>query len=129
MPDDLNSGAGGLLLIELSPEAGEVSGVVVNGKGDPVAGATVQLWPEGGDTARSVKSDPRGEFRIKSLPPGDYRAAAFQDLDDDVAQYPPFRAQFAAQSPAVKIEAKGRERIELKLIAREAIEAEAARLK
>ena len=126
---DVSSGAGGVLLIDISPDAGEVSGVVRNASGDPASGATVQVWPAGGDTARSVKAGPRGEFRVKSLPPGDYRVAAFQDLDDDLAQYAPFRVQFESRAAKVKIAEKARERVELSLIVREAIELEASKLK
>lgn len=121
---DLTSGAGGELLISVSPDAGEISGVVPN-----APGALVQVWPAGGDTARSVKTDARGEFRVHSLPPGDYRVAAFQDLDDDLAQYAPFRAQFEGAAARVKVSENGRERVELKLIGREAIAAEAAKLR
>ena len=89
----------------------------------------MQIWPAGGDSARSVKTDARGAFRVHSLPPGDYLAAAFQDLDDDLAQYAPFRAQFAGAAVKVKVEEKGRQRIELKPIGREAIAAETAKLR
>jgi hypothetical protein len=121
---DLSSGAGGELLILVAPDAGEISGVVPD-----MPGALVQIWPAGGDSARSVKTDARGAFRVHSLPPGDYFAAAFQDLDDDLAQYAPFRAQFAASAVKVKVEEKGRQRVELKLIGREAIAAETAKLR
>jgi protocatechuate 3,4-dioxygenase beta subunit len=120
---DLSSGEGGALFIEVSPNAGEVSGVIPDSRG-----AVVQIWPADGDTARSVKTDARGEFRFKSLPPGDYLVAAFQDLDDDLAQCPPFRRAFESQAAKVKIAEKGRERAEVKLIGRDAIAAEAARL-
>jgi protocatechuate 3,4-dioxygenase beta subunit len=120
---DLTSGAGGELLISVSPNAAEIFGVVPNGRG-----AIVQLWPTGGDSAKSVKADARGEFAFKSLPPGDYRIVAFQDLDDDLAQYPPFRAAFESQAAQLKVAEKAKERVEVKLIGRDAIAAEAARL-
>jgi protocatechuate 3,4-dioxygenase beta subunit len=119
---DLTSG-GGELLIAVSPDASEISGVVPNGRG-----ALVQLWPAGSDTAKTVKAGARGEFTFKSLPPGDYRIAAFQDLDDDLAQYPPFRAAFEPQAAKVKVAEKAHERVEVKLVEREAIAAEAAKL-
>jgi protocatechuate 3,4-dioxygenase beta subunit len=126
---DLTSGSGGLLLVEVSPDAGEVAGTVRSATGEPVAGATVQLWPAGGDTARTAKSGARGEFRFRSLPPADYRIAAWQDLDDDLAQYPPFRAAFAGDAAKAKVAEGARERVELKVIGRDAIAAEAAKLK
>jgi hypothetical protein len=91
-------------------------------------GALVQLWPADGDTAKSVKADARGAFRFHSLPPGDYCIVAFQELDDDLAQYAPFRAAFESQAVKVKVAGKARERVEVKLIGREAIAAEAAKL-
>ena len=89
---DLTSGAGGLLFIEVSPDAGEISGVVRNAKAtrprrDRPGLARRRRYGalrEIGCRAANSASD--------SLPPGDYRVAAFQDLDDDLAQYPPFRA-------------------------------------
>jgi protocatechuate 3,4-dioxygenase beta subunit len=121
---DLSAGAGGDLLILVSPDAGEISGVAPD-----APGALVQIWPAGGATARSVKTDARGEFRVHSLPPGEYYVAAFQDLDDDLAQYAPFRAQFESAAQKVTVAEKGRERVELKVIGREAIAAEAAKLR
>jgi protocatechuate 3,4-dioxygenase beta subunit len=121
---DLSSGAGGELVIEVSPNAGEVSGLVPN-----APGALVQIWPAGGDSAKSVKTDGVGAFRIHSLPPGDYLLVAFQHLDDDLAQYAPFRAAFESQAAKVTVGERGRERVELKLIEREAISAEAAKLR
>jgi protocatechuate 3,4-dioxygenase beta subunit len=126
---DLTSGASGDLQIEVSPDAGEVAGTVRNAAGDPAPGATVQIWPANGEGARTVKSGPRGEFRFHSLPPAEYRVAAWQDLDDDLAQYAPFRAAFAGDAAKVKVEEKARERIDVKLIGRDAIAAEAAKLK
>jgi hypothetical protein len=121
---DLTSGAGGELLILLSPDAGEISGVVPN-----APGALIQVWPAGGDTVRSLKADARGAFRFHSLPPGDYLVAAFQDLDDDLARYAPFRALFERAAAKVKVAEKSRERVELKLIVRDIIAAEAAKLR
>lgn len=121
---DLTSGAGGELLILVSPDGGEISGAIPN-----APGVLVQAWPAGGDTARAVKTDTRGAFRIHSLPPGEYRIAAFQDLDDDLARDPQFRARFEGAATTVKVAEKGRERVELKLIGREAVAAEAAKLR
>jgi uncharacterized protein (DUF2141 family) len=121
---DLTTGIGGELLILVSPDGAEISGVVPN-----APGALVQVWPAGTDSARSVRADAAGAFRVHSLAPGDYRLAAFQDLDDDLARDPQFRAQFENAAAKVKVEEKGRERIELNLISREAIAAEVAKLR
>jgi len=120
---DLTSGAGGELVIDVSPDGGEV-----NGKIDK-PGAVVQIWPSDGNTARSTRSGPHGEFRFDSLPPGDYRVIAWQDLDDDLAQYAPFRAAFTADASSVHVGERGHERVELRTIGLDAIAAEAAKLK
>ncbi len=125
---DLASGAGGRLEITLASDGGEVNGIARNAKGDPLPGALVQIWPEGGATARSVRADETGAFRFHSLPPAAYRVAAWEDLEDDLAAYPAFRARFQAQTAPVEIAPKAHERLEVTAISRAAAAAEAARL-
>jgi hypothetical protein len=120
---DLSSGAGGELVIDVSPEGGEVTGKVER------PGAIVQIWPAGGESAKSVRADAHGEFRFHSLAPGDYRVLAWEDLDDDLAQYAPFRARFETDAATVHVGERGHERVEPKLIGHDAIAAEAAKLK
>jgi protocatechuate 3,4-dioxygenase beta subunit len=125
---DLTSGAGGTLEVTLSPDAGEVTGTVHNAKGDPMPGALVQIWPAGGESVKSVKADDAGAFHFRSLPPADYRVAAWEDLDDDLADYPAFRARFESQAVGVSIAQRGHQQVEVKAIPREAAAAEAAKL-
>jgi uncharacterized protein (DUF2141 family) len=120
---DLSTGTGGDLIVEVSPDAAEIAGKVDK------PGAVVQVWPSDGATARSTRSGPHGEFRFDSLPPGDYRVLAWQDLDDDLAQYAPFRAAFAADASTVHVGERAHERVEPRTIALDAIAAEAAKLK
>lgn len=125
---DLTGGAGGRLEITLASDGGEVTGVARNAQGGPMPGALVQIWPAGGETARSVKADETGAFRFHNLPPAAYRVAAWEDLDDDLAAYPAFRARFQAQAMPVEITPKAHERVEVTAISRAAAAAEAARL-
>jgi protocatechuate 3,4-dioxygenase beta subunit len=125
---DLTSGAGGKLEITLSPDAGEVTGTVRNAKGDPMPGALVQIWPADGESAKSVKADDSGAFRFQSLPPADYRVAAWENLADDLAEYPAFRARFGSQVVPVTIAQRAHRQVEVKAIPREASAAEAAKL-
>jgi protocatechuate 3,4-dioxygenase beta subunit len=126
---DLTSGAGGTLEIAVSKDGGEVAGTVRDGNGDPARGATVQLWPAEGEGAKTVKSDESGGFRFRGLPPGGYRVAAWEDLDDDLAEYAPFRGLFADQAAKVSVAERGRESVDVKLIPRESVAAQAAKLK
>jgi protocatechuate 3,4-dioxygenase beta subunit len=126
---DLTSGAGGTLEIVASKDGGEVSGTVRDANGDPARGATVQLWPADGEGAKTVKSDENGGFHFIGLPPAAYRLAAFEDLDDDFAEYPPFRSLFTDQAAKVTIAERAHEKVELKLIPRESVAAEISKLK
>jgi len=125
---DLTSGAGGRLEITVASDGGEVAGTARNAKGDPLPGALVQIWPAGGEGARSVKADEAGTFRFRGLPPADYRVAAWEDLDDDLATYPAFRARFEEQAATVGVAARATRRVEVTAISRAAAAAEAARL-
>lgn len=126
---DLTSGAGGTLEITLSADGGEIAGTVRGADGKALPGALVQIWPAGGDSARSLKADENGAFRFRNLPPADYRVIAWEALDDDLAEYAPFRARFEAQATQVKVAERGSETVEVQAIARAASAAEAARLR
>jgi protocatechuate 3,4-dioxygenase beta subunit len=126
---DLTSGAAGTLEITLSGDGGEVAGAVRGADGKAMPGALVQVWPAGGESARSLKADENGAFRFRGLPPADYRVIAWEALDDDLAEYAPFRARFEAQATVVKVADRGRETVEVQAVARAASAAEAAKLR
>jgi protocatechuate 3,4-dioxygenase beta subunit len=126
---DLTSGTGGTLEIAVSKNGGEVRGTAKDGAGESARGATVQIWPADGEGARTVKTDERGVFLFRGLPPAEYRVAAWEDLNDDLAEYPPFRSLFADQSAKVTIAEGAHEAVDLRLIPREATAAQKAKLK
>jgi hypothetical protein len=128
--EDLNlaSGAGGLLEIVLSPDAAAVSGIVRGADGEAAAGATVQVCA-GDDTVKYVSANENGEYKVGGLPPGDYRILAWEEVEPGLSLDASFRARFEAQMAAVKLEERAHSTVEVKVIAREAIEAEAAKLK
>jgi hypothetical protein len=79
---------------------GVLTGRVVDEAGEGVTGAWVQLMkPQSGSASRAVGNipgagtDDRGEFRVHSIPPGDYvlsvafQENAFGDSPDDPLQY------------------------------------------
>jgi len=125
---NLSSGVGGTLEVLLSPGAAAISGVVRGAGGEAAAGATVQVCL-GDDTVKYVRSDENGEYTVGGLAPGDYRVLAWEEVDAGLALDPAFRARFDAQTASVKAAAAGHSSAEVKLIAREAIESEAAKLK
>ncbi len=126
---DLTSGAGGTLEITLSADGGEIAGTVHGADGKALPGALVQVWPAGGESARSLKADENGAFRFRGLRPADYRVIAWEALDDDLAEYAPFRARFETQATLVTVAERASETVEVQAVARAASAAEAARLR
>jgi hypothetical protein len=84
--------------IELTNRPPELSGVVVNTRGEVLTNATVVVFPEDRDrwifesrlitTVRPSAQD--GRFRLRTLPPGRYLAAAVEQLQPATQQDPAF---------------------------------------
>ena len=83
----------------------------------------------GDDTVKYVSANENGEYKVGGLPPGDYRILAWEEVDPGLSLDASFRARFEAQIAAVKLEERAHSTVEVKVIPREAIEAEAAKLK
>jgi protocatechuate 3,4-dioxygenase beta subunit len=133
-PFDLTGGSGGTVTIVLSPNAGDIGGIVHGADGMPRAGAMVTLWTPGApvdgvtDLTRSLYTDANGQFKFASLPPGEYRLAAWEQYDPGLTLAPDFRIEFEDKAATVKLEESAHANIEAPLIARDAIEAAAAKL-
>jgi protocatechuate 3,4-dioxygenase beta subunit len=131
---DLTGGSGGMLNVVLSPNAGDVSGIVHNPDGTPLASVQVTLWTPGvpaegaTDFTRTSVTDANGQFKFANLPPGEYRIAAWEQIDPGLGVVPDFRIKFESKAAAVKLEENAHENTEAPLIGRDAIEAEAAKL-
>ena len=118
---DLSSaGAGnGILEIVLAPNAATISGIVRNLKGEPVPGAIVTAWTDDQSPPfTATRSD--GSFEIKNLAPGDVQVSC---SEEDVFDDPAFRKLFEKQIAKVTLKEGSRERVEITLITKEAIEA------
>lgn len=125
---DLTSGADTTLEIVLTPHAAAVSGTVRNEKGDPVQ-ATLTAWRPGEslvllpDTFRA-----NGAFELK-LAPGDYHILAWEKIDPDLAGDPDFRKKFESLAAKVTLRDDSRENLDLKVVTREIMETEAAKVR
>lgn len=124
---DLISG-GGSLDILLSPNVATVSGVVHNDDDKPATGVQVQIFL-GDEFIRSDSTDQNGAFRFTSLGPGDYRVFAFEDIQSGLSSEKVFRKAFESTAALVKLEENSRESVELKVISKEAINAEAEKIR
>lgn len=125
---DLTSAAGGDLEIVISPNAADISGVVRNENGETLAGVSVQAFA-GNELKKSASTDQNGAFHFTSLAPGDYRVYAWEDIDPGMSQDADFRKNFDSKAAAVKLEEKGHQSLEVKLISKDAIDAEAVKIR
>jgi hypothetical protein len=122
---DLTSGHGGEMQIMVSLNAAEVSGVVRDEKGDTVSAVVVQLFDETRILAATL-TDQSGAFELKNLAPGEFEVFAWESTAAGVTQNAEFRKHF--EPVVVKLAEKSHQNLELKLIPKNSIEAEAARL-
>jgi Carboxypeptidase regulatory-like domain len=126
---DVSAGLTGEIEIMLSPNACDLAGIVRNSNGDLAADITIQLTRDDDDAVISpATSDQTGGFRFRSLAPGDYRIYAWQDDGDGIIIDPEFRKRFDGQSSKIKLSEKSHENIELKLITKDSMDAEAAKM-
>jgi len=130
---DTNAGGGELEMV-LSPHAAELTGVVHDASGQPLSGANLTLWepglPPAGtlDQARSTRTDAMGSFRFGSLRPGDYRIAAWEQIETGIANIPEFHVRFDSEATVVKLIEDAHETVQPVLISREKVAAAAAAL-
>jgi protocatechuate 3,4-dioxygenase beta subunit len=131
---DLTSGSGGAMNVVLSANAGDIGGNVRGADGRPVPNVFVTLWTPGvpaegvADFTRTASSDTKGQFKFAGLPPGEYRIAAWEQIDPGLGTAPEFRIKFESKAATVRLDENAHENIEAPLIGRDAVEAEAAKL-
>jgi hypothetical protein len=125
---DLTSAAGGDMEIVISPNAADISGVVRNENGEAVPGVNIQAYL-GDEMKRAAATDQNGTYHLTSLAPGDYRVYAWEDIEPGLAQEPTFRKNFESRAVVAKLQEKSHESLELKLISKDAIETEAAKIR
>jgi len=116
---------GGNIDVVLSSKVAAISGTA---KG---AGVIVSAWPRIpriGGGIRSASSDQSGHFEIPDLGPGDYFVAAWEDIDPGLLQDAAFLARFQGEASAVTVEEGGRASTDAKVISRDRVAAEAAKL-
>jgi Carboxypeptidase regulatory-like domain len=106
------------LTIVLGADVGEIEGSVKKASGEPSIHARMTLFPVGanadrGDLFRFVFSDEQGQFKFKSVAPGEYKLFAWEDVLGGMPQDPEFRKRFEKQSIAVKVAPNGHEKVDV----------------
>ncbi len=125
---------GGALEMVLAPRGAEVTGVVTDANGQPLAGLTVTLWTPGLpapgtiDQAVSTRTDAMGGFRFARLRPGEYRVAAWERIEPGMANISEFHVSFDSSATTVKVSEGSHQTVQPVLVSREKIEATAAKL-
>jgi hypothetical protein len=111
----------GPIEIVVSTSTGIADGTVQNEKQDPAANVTVVLVPNVPlrsrlDLYRTTSTDAMGHFHVEGVPPGDYRAFSWEDVETGAWQDPDFIRQFEDRGKPVRINEAGTANIELRLI-------------
>jgi hypothetical protein len=115
--------------ITLSANGAELSGIASNTKGDLVANASIQITrADDSDTDETAFTDQNGAFHMGGLAPGEYRVFAWQGDGDGIIGDPEFRKRFETKSVKVTLAEKSHESVAVKLITKEAMDAEAAKI-
>jgi hypothetical protein len=103
--------------VTVSTRAGEIDGVVVDSSGRPVHDAHVVLAPN--DRSRHqlfhpATADKTGQFAIRSVPPGDYKVFAWEDMEPFAYFDPDFLSKYEDLGTSVLISESRRLMIEVK---------------
>jgi len=119
-PLDFAAGFGAPIQIVLGTDGGDFE-ATVSRDDKPVAEATVVLLvaDPGGrfpETTRTGESDSTGHVKIKDVPPGDYVAFAWEQVEQGEWLDAAFLKPFDNQATRVRIQPKGHERAQLALI-------------
>ncbi len=125
---DLSNSSGGEMQIVVSPNGAEVTGAVRDADGKAVPSAVVQVCDKSGEVSKTANTDQNGAFDLKGLAPGEYRVFAWEDRGDGIVADPDFRKAFESKATVVKLSEKSHENIEPLMIAKAAMDVEAAKI-
>jgi len=124
---EIDPSAGGTLEIILSDKPARVSGTVRDEKDAPVALAEVDLWSTNREI-RSAVTSADGRFQFSNLPPGDYRAIAWEWIENGAIENPALRAAFASHATQFTLDEGTQQSADLKPIGKATVEAAIATL-
>jgi hypothetical protein len=115
---DIAPGAGGPLEIRLSLTGAEVSGVVRDAEDHPQADATVVLMPDSRRASlyREARTGKDGSFSLKGVPPGGYKALAWEDVETAAYKDPEYLKKVGGKAETLALEENGKKSVTLKVI-------------
>jgi len=119
-PLQFSASDSGLMTVVLSPDPGEVQGIVVDAKSQPTPGAVTVLVPQQNrdrpELYKSTTTDSTGRFTITGVAPGDYKLFAWEAIelfgyyDQDLLR------RVETQGKAIRIAESSKETVEVKAI-------------
>lgn len=100
---------------------GAVEGAVVNSRGEPVPGSTVVLVPAGERRTnpaafRSALADQNGNFSIRSVLAGEYKALAWEEVESGAYMDPDFLKDFETRGEALRIQRGSQNAVTVRVI-------------
>ena len=98
---------------------GRLNGTVVNDRREPVVNATIALVPTDRkriDWYRSTTTDTQGRYKIQGIPPGNYRAFAWEDVERDAWEDAGFLNPYEGRGTTVQISEGGQGTTDLLVI-------------
>jgi hypothetical protein len=86
----------------------QVDGIASTDRREPAANVTVALVPDGAlrgrkDLYRSATTDVSGKFKFQAVPPGNYKAFAWEQVETDIWQNPDFLRTFESRGVTVEV--------------------------
>jgi 5-hydroxyisourate hydrolase-like protein (transthyretin family) len=128
LPLDLTSSNPAAVDVALSPDGAEVRGMVRGAAGEAVPGAAVRVWAAD-STVYGATADETGAYRVNGLEPGEYRVFAWEEPDPALTADAAMRNAFGRYSASVKVVERAKETVDLKIISRETVETELAKVR
>ena len=118
---DFSAGAAGELVVTLGVDGGKVDATVSAEGGKPAPEATVVLVPydsalRSEATVKDEDADANGHVTFTDVPPGEYLAFAWQEVDGGAWLRPDFLKPFEKDAKHVTIEPRGSEKVDLRQI-------------
>jgi carboxypeptidase family protein len=124
---DLSQPSKAILNVVLGVDGGQIQGSAQTPAGDPAPNVAITVAPAEQyqfrrDLFKRTVTDPKGNFQLQDVAPGDYKVFAWETIDDDVVWNADFRKAFEGQAASVSIGPKSRESVQVKVIPAAAVE-------
>jgi Carboxypeptidase regulatory-like domain len=114
-----SQGSSGTVNVVLRSGAGQLNGIVIDAKNQPVASAVVALIPvqrNRTDIYRTSITGGNGSFAITGITPGDYSLFAWEAMEPNSYRDPDVLRQYESKGRSVRIADASNQTIELRVI-------------